>query len=192
MKLLESDKEVIGWIEDAAVQEQVRVSRAHLKEIFGDNADILIAGHRYGFISGACQETIKDTVQVRHDASDMIDVVLTNRYLGLPIFATLMFAVFFLTFKIGEIPMGWLEGLFGWLGAAIYNSWPQDTLLAVRSLVVDGIIGGVGGVVIFLLTMRDLDSCHCWEALLARCMQFQEPRVAAHQRRYQGTFLSHS
>ena len=150
LKLLESDKEVIGWIEDAAVQEQVQVSRAHLKEIFGDNADILIAGHRYGFISGACQETIKDTVQVRHDASDMIDVVLTNRYLGLPIFATLMFAVFFLTFKIGEIPMGWLEGLFGWLGAAIYNSWPQDTLLAVRSLVVDGIIGGVGGVVIFL------------------------------------------
>ena len=46
--------------------------------------------------------------------------------------------------------MGWLESLFGWLGAAIYNSWPQDTLLAVRSLIVDGVIGGVGGVVIFL------------------------------------------
>jgi ferrous iron transport protein B len=150
LKLLESDNEVVGWIKDVAVGEQVQVSRAHLKEVFGDNADILIAGHRYGFISGACQETIKDTVQVRHDASDIIDIVLTNRYLGLPIFAVLMFAVFYLTFKVGQFPMGWLEWLFGWLGAAIYNSWPQDTLLAVRSLIVDGIIGGVGGVVIFL------------------------------------------
>jgi ferrous iron transport protein B len=150
LKLLEGDTEVRDWIKEAPVCEQIEASRGHLKTVLGDNADILIADRRYGFISGACQETIKDTVGVRHDASDMIDTVLTNRYLGLPIFAVLMFAVFYSTFKVGQYPMGWLEGLFGWLGAAIYNSWPQDTLLAVRSLVVDGIIGGVGGVVIFL------------------------------------------
>ena len=150
LKLFEGDIEVRDWVKEPDICGQVETSRGHLKTILGDQADILVADRRYGFISGACQETIKDTVQVRHDASDMIDVVLTNRYLGLPIFAVLMFAVFYLTFKVGQFPMGWLESLFGWLGAAIYNNWPQDTLLAVRSLIVDGVIGGVGGVVIFL------------------------------------------
>lgn len=150
LKLLEGDTEVRDWIKESDICEQIEASRGHLKTILGDQADILVADRRYGFISGACQETIKDTVQVRHDASDIIDIVLTNRYLGLPIFALLMFAVFYLTFKVGQFPMGWLEWLFGWLGAAIYNSWPQDTLLAIRSLIVDGVIGGVGGVVIFL------------------------------------------
>ncbi|MEN8126890.1 MAG: ferrous iron transport protein B [Planctomycetota bacterium] len=150
LKLLEGDKEVQSWIKEEGVCEQIEVSREHLQAILGDGADILIADRRYGFISGACQETIKDTVQVRHDASDLIDTVLTNRYLGLPIFAVMMFAVFYLTFAIGKYPMGWLQWFFDSLGAAIYNSWPQDTLLAVRSLIVDGVIGGVGGVVIFL------------------------------------------
>ncbi|MHC5101835.1 MAG: ferrous iron transport protein B [Planctomycetota bacterium] len=150
LKLLEGDKEALGWIQDATIQEVINKSREHLKEIFGDNADIIIADRRYGFISGACQETVKDTVQARHDISDMIDRFLTNRYVGLPIFGGLMFLVFYLTFTIGAYPMGWLESLFGWLGAGIYNAWPQDFLLWMRSLIVDGIIGGVGGVVIFL------------------------------------------
>ena len=150
LKLLEGDTEVQGWIQDAEVETQVVTSRTHLHEIFGDSADIVIADRRYGFISGACQETIKDTVQMRHDISDIVDHVLTNRYLGLPIFAVLMFVVFYLTFKVGQYPMGWLERAFGWLGATIYTIWPENTLLAVRSLIIDGIIGGVGGVVIFL------------------------------------------
>jgi ferrous iron transport protein B len=150
LKLLEEDAEVLGWVQDAAIQESIVRSRGHLKDIFGDNADIIIADRRYGFISGACQETVKDTVQSRHDVSDMIDRVLTNRYLGLPIFAGLMFLVFYLTFTIGAYPMGWLESLFGWLGASISTAWPEDSLLWLRSLIVDGVIGGVGGVVIFL------------------------------------------
>jgi len=150
LKLLEGDTEVRQWIKESPVCEQVEASREHLKAILGDHADILIADRRYGFISGACQETIKDTVQVRHDISDKIDVVLTNRYAGPLIFVGLMLAVFYLTFTIGKFPMGWLEWLFGWLGAAIYNGWPQDTFLAVRSLVVNGVIAGVGGVVVFL------------------------------------------
>ncbi|MHC5083382.1 MAG: ferrous iron transport protein B, partial [Planctomycetota bacterium] len=150
LKLLEGDNEVLEWIDNEAVLQSVQASREHLHKIFGDSADIVIADRRYGFISGACQETIKDTVQVRHDISDMVDVVLTNRYIGLPIFAILMFLVFYLTFTIGQYPMGWLESLFGWLGATITHVWPDDTLLPLRSLIVDGAIGGVGGVVIFL------------------------------------------
>jgi ferrous iron transport protein B len=150
LKLLEGDAEVQGWIQNAEIASQVEAGRAHLHEIFGDHPDILIADRRYGFISGACQETIKNTVQMRHDVSDMVDHVLTNRYAGLPIFAMMMFVVFYLTFKVGQYPMEGLEWLFGRAGAAIYTIWPEDTLLALRSLIVDGVIGGVGGVVIFL------------------------------------------
>lgn len=150
LKLLEADTEVSGWVQSEAVRRQVDESRRHLSEIFGDQADILIADRRYGFISGACQETIKDTVQIRHDVSDQIDAVLTNRYLGLPIFAVLMYVVFYLTFKVGQYPMDWLESLFDWMSATIYHFWPDGTMTALRSLIIDGIIGGVGGVVVFL------------------------------------------
>ena len=153
LKLLEADAEVSGWITAADVQRQVTASREHLKTIFGDPADILIADRRYGIISGVCQETIKTTVQIRHDISDKVDAVLTNRYAGLPIFAVLMYAVFYLTFKFGQYPMSGLEHLFGWMGSAITQYWPAETLLPLRSLIVDGIIGGVGGVVVFLPTI---------------------------------------
>jgi ferrous iron transport protein B len=153
LKLLEADAEVTGWVQSDLVRQQVEESRRHLFKIFGDQADILIADRRYGFISGACQETIKDTVQIRHDVSDKIDAILTNRYLGLPIFAVLMYLVFYLTFKIGQYPMDWLESLFGWLSAQIYHFWPDGTMTALRSLIIDGVIGGVGGVVVFLPTI---------------------------------------
>jgi ferrous iron transport protein B len=150
LKLLEGDQEVQEWIKEDTVIRQVEAGRAHLNTIFRDHPDIAIAERRYGFISGACQETIKNTVQIRHDFSDWVDTMLTNRYMGLPIFAVLMFGVFYLTFRVGVYPMGWLEQLFGWLGAAITQYWPPAKLLWMRSLVVDGVIGGVGGVLIFL------------------------------------------
>lgn len=162
LKLLEADAEVSGWVSRENIQEQIAHSREHLKTIFGDTPEILIAERRYGFISGACQETVKnvveahhdvsntDKVKVRHDISDKIDAVLTNRYAGLPIFAVLMYLVFYLTFKFGQYPMDWLEHFFAWLSAEVYHFWPDGRLLALRSLIIDGVIGGVGGVVVFL------------------------------------------
>ncbi len=79
--------------------------------------------------------------------------MLTNRYLGLPIFAVMMYLVFYLTFKVGAYPMDWLETFFGWLSAQIYHLWPDDSMLVLRSLIIDGVIGGVGGVVVFLPTI---------------------------------------
>lgn len=150
LKLLEEDAQVTEWIQDAAVLEWANLSRQHLRKVFGDSADIIIADRRYGFISGACQETIKNTIHLRHDFSDMVDKVLTNRYLGLPIFGMLMFLVFYLTFAAAAWPMIGLEFLFGKLSQVVLAVWPQDTLLPLRSLIVDGIISGVGGVIIFL------------------------------------------
>ncbi len=150
LKLLENDKEVLGAVEDEAILEQVRKSTAHLENVLRDAPEIVVADRRYGFISGACQETVRSTVEARHNFSDEVDRILANRILGLPIFLGLMYLVFQLTFVIGEVPMAWIEGFFGWLGETIAYAWPKGSDSPLLSLLVDGIIGGVGGVIIFL------------------------------------------
>jgi ferrous iron transport protein B len=150
LKLLEEDAQISEAIKDPGVLEQVRLSQSHLRKVFGDSADIIVADRRYGFISGACQETTKNTIHLRHDFSDMVDKVLTNRYLGLPIFGLLMFLVFYLTFSVAAWPMRGLEIVFDRIRLLILMGWPAQTLLPLRSLIVDGIISGVGGVIIFL------------------------------------------
>ena len=150
IKLLEQDDELTSRVQNCDVLAAVIASIAHLKDIFGDIPEAVMADRRYGFISGACQETIRTTVELRHGYSDMIDAIMTNRILGLPIFLVLMYLVFFLTFKIGSYPMGWLEWLFEWSGRAIAGCWPAGSESWLKSLLVDGVIGGVGGVIVFL------------------------------------------
>jgi ferrous iron transport protein B len=150
IKLLEQDEEVTANIHSSEVLDIVRPSIEHLRTIFHEEPEMVIADRRYGFISGACQETVKSTVELRHSASDMIDSIVTNRLLGLPIFLVLMYLVFVLTFKVGKYPMGWLELLFGWLGQSVTNFWPAGSESWLKSLLVDGVIGGVGGVIVFL------------------------------------------
>jgi ferrous iron transport protein B len=150
IKLLEQDEDVTSKVHDQKVLEVVGRSVAHLRTILGDEPEIVMADRRYGFISGACQETIQNSVERRHDISDTIDAVVTSRILGLPIFLLLMYVVFFLTFKIGSYPMGWLEASFGALADGITRHWPDGHAEWLRSLLVDGVIGGVGGVLVFL------------------------------------------
>jgi len=150
IKLLEQDSDITAKIHNKEVLDVVEASIGHLKDIFGDEPQIVMADRRYGFISGACQETIRNTVESRHSTSDMIDAVVTNPILGLPIFLILMYLVFMLTFKISEYPMGWLERFFGWAGTTIGAFWPVGSESWLKSLLVDGIISGVGGVLVFL------------------------------------------
>jgi len=150
LKLLENDKDVRGKIGSSEIVSAVEQSAARIEKMFGDHPEIIIADRRYGFISGACQEAVRSTVEARHTMSDRIDAVVTNRVLGLPIFLGLMYLVFHLTFTLGEAPMGWIESFFGWLGKVVSGWWPEGSQSALRSLLVDGIIGGVGGVLVFL------------------------------------------
>jgi len=150
IKLLEQDADVLGHIYNEEIVISVMESILRLKNIFGEEPEIIIADRRYGFISGACQETVKNTVEIRHNRSDMIDAVMTHKIWGLPIFIALMYIVFDLTFRFSEWPMGWLEMFFGWLGRSISGFWPAGSDNILKSLLVDGIIGGVGGVVVFL------------------------------------------
>lgn len=150
LKLLENDKDIRAKINSPDIIEKVEKSVAHIQEIVGDSPETSIAGSRYGFISGACQVAVRSTIEVRHTISDRIDTVVTNRVLGLPIFLGLMYLVFSLTFTLGEPPMGWIEKLFSCLGNGIKDWWPEGSESLLKSLLVDGIIGGVGGVIVFL------------------------------------------
>jgi len=150
VKLLEDDQEVKDTINDSEITETVDSGIERLEKIFGDHPEIIISDKRYGFISGACQETVRGTVQSRHTTSDLVDAVVTNRILGFPIFFGLMYLVFHLTFTLGEPPMGWIEHLFSWLANELTLLWPAGSDSPLKSLLIDGIIGGVGGVIVFL------------------------------------------
>ena len=150
LKLLENDKDVRAKVGSPEINEQVEKSVAHIQKMVGDSPETSIAGSRYGFISGACQETVRSTIEIRHSMSDRIDSVVTNRVLGIPIFLGLMYLVFFLTFTLGDPLMGWIEDLFSLTGGVISGWWPEGSDSYIKSLLVDGIIGGVGGVIVFL------------------------------------------
>ncbi len=151
IKLLENDKDVIGTVKSQSgakqVLEQLAKSQEQLKKISGEDTEMLIVDGRYAFIRGACQESTTFTEEDRLSMTEKIDKVLINRLLGLPIFLGIMWLLFQLTFTLGGPPMEWLDAGFGALGewAAVHM---QEGL--AQSLIVDGIIGGVGGVVVFL------------------------------------------
>lgn len=150
VKLLEQDSDVTVNVHSQEVLDVVAASSKHLKTIFGEEPEIIIADRRYGFISGACEESVKSSVELRHTSSDVVDKVILNRVLGLPIFLLLMYLVFKLTFWVGDPLMGWTEGFFNWAADTVAGFWPVGAESALKSLLVDGIIGGVGGVLVFL------------------------------------------
>jgi len=155
LKLLEGDERVRQRVRDRCregerVLASAEASIRHLEGIFGDSPEVVIADRRYGFISGACQEAVRRTIESRHEVSDRVDAILTHPVLGVPIFLGLMYVAFWATFRLGEWPMRWIESGFARLGALVAGFWPPGADSALRSLLVDGIIGGVGGVLVFL------------------------------------------
>ena len=152
IKLLEDDDEVRHEVArrihgSEELLESVERVREHLETVIGDDAELALADRRYGFINGACAEAVARSDEEAVDWSERIDRVVTNRLLGIPIFFLLMWAMFELVFRLGAPPMEWLEIAFGWLGAQAATVLPEGP---VQSLIVDGIIGGVGGVLVFV------------------------------------------
>ena len=150
IKLLENDGEVAQRAASADILRLVKVEQERLSALLGDSPEMLIADARYGFISGLCQETVRSMIEARHTSSDRIDEIVIHRVWGLPIFLGLMYVVFWLTFTVGTPPMDWIDGLFGWLGETVAGFWPAGSESLLQSLLVDGVIAGVGGVLIFL------------------------------------------
>ncbi len=155
IKLLENDAESIKRLkgicgDDAAeLLEQASRLRGHIERVCGDAAEIIFADRRYGFISGACTEAVTQSVESRHARSDRIDAVLTNRYFGLPIFGLLMFLMFQFTFALGN-PMADLLTVWNSSLADVVRHWGAGEPGMLQSLLADGIIEGVGTVLIFV------------------------------------------
>lgn len=151
LKLLENDKDIREKIEHLPqgqqINAQIEKSRAYLEQIYKQDPELLIMDGRFAYIRGACRESQKPDLRDRQSFTDLIDKVLLHRVLGLPIFLGMMWLLFQLTFKLGAIPMAWLDALFTQLGNLIALLLPSGLL---KSLLIDGIIGGVGGVLTFL------------------------------------------
>ncbi|MBW2458654.1 MAG: ferrous iron transport protein B [Deltaproteobacteria bacterium] len=117
----------------------------------GRDIRLFVTERSFGFIDGMLREVTRRAASANaRAASDRVDSVLVHRVLGLPIFAVAMYGVFWLTFTAGEVPMGWLERGFGALALWVDGLWPAGSESVLRSLLVDGVIGGVGGVIVFL------------------------------------------
>ncbi|MDO5575464.1 MAG: ferrous iron transport protein B [Fibrobacter sp.] len=151
LELFEKDNEVDSYIRSLPEGNSVLSLRDNLilniVKVFGDTPESLIAEARYGFITGAIKETVTQTKLNRVEISDKIDSVITHRFWAYPIFLLFMWLLFQATFKLGEMPMGWIESLFDWLHATASSTLPEGVF---RDLITDGIISGIGGVIVFL------------------------------------------
>jgi len=155
LKYLERDEEILaaGRKLGSLAQELEQIvekTAEHCQKTLNMTPEGLIADYRYGLINSILRQDVLIHQPSRHeriDQSTRIDSVLTNRMLGPIIMLAILYAMFHITFTLGEIPMGWLEGFFGWLGGATTAIIPDGLL---QSLVVSGIIDGVGGVMGFV------------------------------------------
>ena len=151
IKLLEHDTAAMRIEEFKPAMDEVEKQIAHLWEKHAVAADTFMADRRYAMLAGACRDAISMTQERRREISDKIDAVMTNKYLGLPLFFIIIYLTFWFTFTLADPLMGIIEDdIFGSLNEAVKNAWNPETLPFLRSLLTDGVISGVGGVLVFL------------------------------------------
>ena len=153
IKLLENDKEaerVVASLPEAAQIKEVRdqAVRRVLEET-GDDSETAIMDAKYGFIRGALEEAQykMGTKKNMYKTTHRLDALINNKWLGFPIFILLLYLMFEVTFTLGQYPMDWIDAGVGWLGEFISMNMPEGPL---KAMLVDGIIGGVGAVIVFL------------------------------------------
>ena len=151
IKLLEHDTAAMRIEDFKPVMTEVEAQIAHLWDKHAIDADTFMADRRYAMLAGACRDAISMTHERRREISDKIDAVMTNKYLGLPLFFVIIYLTFWFTFTLADPLMGIIEDdIFGNLNDAVKAAWNPETLPFLRSLITDGVISGVGGVLVFL------------------------------------------
>jgi len=151
VKLLENDQLVYEQVKQRSVW--IKVERALVdametfEKVYHRDPEIVITEDRHAFIRGAIRETVQIPNKEKKNLTDYIDDIVLNRVLGLPIFFGIMWLIFQFTFTVGQYPMDWLDSLFGFISVSISKILPDGFW---KSLIVDGIISGVGGVLIFV------------------------------------------
>ena len=153
IKYLENDSDVEKTVEALPNHDEIIAARfeenKRIEDLLGDtNAEAAIVDAKYAFVQGALKETYTPAeVRKRHTVTDKIDAVVTNKWLAFPIFILLLYVIFEATFRLGDYPMQWIEWLVEKFGAFIATTMPEGMF---KDLIVDGIIGGVGSVLVFL------------------------------------------
>jgi len=151
IKLLEDDQATFQQLANELNIEEIKricsTEKAKLERQFNEKSQTVITDAKYAFIAGALKETYETSRQVRRKRTARIDDFMTHRYLGFPIFIFMMWLMFQATFTLGSFPMDWIDGGIKTIGHLISQWMPAGML---KDLLVDGIIGGVGGVIIFL------------------------------------------
>ncbi|MDY0374673.1 MAG: ferrous iron transport protein B [Desulfobacterium sp.] len=166
IKLLENDevvkKNLRAMAPDAAkgaadevlaVAERARIK---IEEQFQDDPEIVLTDERYGFIAGIVRSVVTVTARKRADISRSIDRVLTNRFLGFPIFIFFIWAMFQMTFSFGAYPMEWIDTGVGFFSSVLKDLLPSGLL---KDLMLDGIVTGIGSVIVFLPNILILFFC---------------------------------
>lgn len=151
IKMLEKDPEVERLLQESSrykEYEKIRdTANSRIESVLGDDANSVIASEKYGFIQGALAETFQNGEQQERQTTKIIDTFVTNKLFGFPIFLLVMWLMFWATFRIGSYPMEWIEMLVGWISNILGQYMPEGP---IKDLLLDGVIGGVGGVIVFL------------------------------------------
>ncbi len=163
IKLLEEDHILMEKVEESSggedILQQTEKSISHLREVYGDDVDTIIADRRYGWINGLVKEAVKYTKTDQFTFSDKLDRVLTSRILGIPIFLFMMWIVFKVTTDLSEPMLEWIEFVI----TGPLSNWTIGLMEIIgfggtwiESLLIDGIIAGVGGILVFVPVMAFL------------------------------------
>lgn len=151
VKLLENDKTSFNLLKGCPNQKEISaVTETEIKKLekeYGETSETIITDAKYGFIAGALAETMVVSKEEKRQRTREIDNILTHKILGFPIFIFFMWLMFQTTFTVGSYPMNWINSGVGFLSDFVKNIMPGG---ALRDLLVDGIIAGVGGVIVFL------------------------------------------
>ncbi len=152
LKLLEGDKATYEHLERhlhdiSKIKETTERCRSEIEREFGEDAVSVITNAKYGFIRGALAETIIKTEDNDQELAYAIDKILTNKWLGFPVLILFLWIMFQTTFTLGAYPQEWIESGVNWLSETMRTLLGEGIL---SDLIVDGIIAGVGGVIVFL------------------------------------------
>lgn len=151
IKLLENDREIENFISTLPNGKEIIAIRnketLRIRKVMNEDSEQAITDAKYGFITGALKETFTDNHLEKEQTTRVIDSIVTHRIWGYPIFFLFLYIMFEGTFVLGDYPMQGIEWLVDQLGNLIRNNMAEGSL---KDLLIDGIIGGVGGVIVFL------------------------------------------
>jgi len=162
IKLLEDDKIVKERVLEKAgkigedILREIDNHRKFLVDRFDDDPEIVMTDERYGFIAGIIMEVLTTSIKQRVDISRNVDLVLTNRFVGFPIFIFFIWAMFQMTFSLGAYPMDWINSGISLFSTLLTHVLPDNI---VKDFLINGVIAGVGSVIIFLPNILILFFC---------------------------------